>query len=265
MSPFKKILIKISGNRVVQGVLEKRVKRLQFLMGIGAGSGVSSSGEVSVMHTLKGRSTPPYCIFDVGSNKGQFLRLVLNSTTADTVSIHCFEPGRETFKALSDSFSADERIRLNNLGLGKDKGEATLYFDEAGSGLASLSQRRLGHYGIDFNKSEVVGIDTIDNYCSENGIDHIHWLKIDIEGHELDALAGAGSMFDERAIDIVTFEFGGCNIDTRTFFQDFWYFFRGVDMDLFRIAPSGYLHPIRTYQEIHEQFRTKNFAALSRR
>ena len=34
-------------------------------------------------------------------------------------------------------------------------------------------------------------IDTIDNYCAENSIDHIHLLKIDIEGHELDVLSGA--------------------------------------------------------------------------
>ena len=143
------------------------------------------------------------------------------------------------------------------------KREAVLHFNSVGSGLASLTKRRLDHFGIDFNKSEKVEISTIDNYCSENAINHIHLLKIDIEGHELDALAGARRMFDKKSIDIVTFEFGGCNIDTRTFFQDFWYFFSEINMKMFRITPSGYLYPIESYNEIYEQFRTINFIATS--
>ncbi len=154
------------------------------------------------------------------------------------------------------------RISLNNIGIGKECGEAILHFDSAGSGLASLTKRRLDHFGVDFSKTEKVEISTIDNYCSKNAINHIHLLKLDIEGHELDALAGAKTMLNNKSIDIVTFEFGGCNIDTRTFFQDFWYFFTGLNMTIFRITPSGYLHPIDSYEEIHEQFRTMNFIAM---
>jgi hypothetical protein len=125
-------------------------------------------------------------------------------------------------------------------------------------------KRLLIHFNIDFAKSEMVKVNTIDNYCEENQIDHIHLLKIDIEGHEYDALLGAEKMFALNAIDIVAFEFGGCNIDTRTFFQDFWYFFNEKGFKLFRITPSGYLHPINSYKEIHEQFRTANFIAVAK-
>ena len=69
-------------------------------------------------------------------------------------------------------------------------------------------------------------------------------------------------MFNKQKINIVTFEFGGCNIDTRSFFQDFYYFFKDVQMDIFRITPSGYLYPINSYKEIFEQFRTTNFVAM---
>jgi len=263
MSILKKFLIKASGNRFIQGVLEKNVQASQDLMGIGSGGGVLSSGEQAIFYVLKQRLKPPYCIFDVGSNKGQFLQLILDNITVDDFSIHCFEPGHETFKILAESSKEDKRIKLNNIGIGKAKGVAILHFNSIGSGLASLTKRRLDHFGIDFNKSEKVGISTIDDYCSENAIKHIHLLKIDIEGHELDALVGARRMFDNKSIDIVTFEFGGCNIDTRTFFQDFWYFFSEINMKIFRITPSGYLHAIESYKEIHEQFRTINFIAIS--
>ena len=263
MSVIKSAIIKVSGNHLIQSLLEKNVLVSQYLMGVGSGGGVSSSGEQAIFQVLQQRIKPPYCIFDIGSNKGQFLQLILDSISVNDFSIHCFEPGHETFSILVEASKKDKRIKLNNIGLGKEKSEAVLHYDSAGSGLASLTKRKLDHFNIDFSKEEKVKIDTIDNYCSENAIEHIHLLKIDIEGHELDALAGAKEMFASKSIDIVTFEFGGCNIDTRTFFQDFWYFFHEANFRIFRITPSGYLYPLKSYKEIYEQFRTINFIAIS--
>jgi hypothetical protein len=70
-------------------------------------------------------------------------------------------------------------------------------------------------------------------------------------------------MLRERRIDRILFEFGGCNIDSRSYFQDFYYFLRNFGFtQLFRLAPSGYLVPIPKYREIDEQFRTTNFVAI---
>lgn len=263
VSILKKMMIKISGNRPMQRVMEKNIRSWHSLMGIGSGDEVLSSGERAVFQYLRQRFRPPYCIFDVGANAGQFLQLILSNLPVNDVSIHCFEPGKETFKRLSESAEADGHIVLNNVGVGREKGEARLYFDKAGSGLASLTKRRLDHLGIDFGKSEHVVITTIDKYCVEKKIGHIHLLKLDIEGHELDALEGARKMFEANSVSMVTFEFGGCNIDTRTFFQDFWYFFKEFHMELFRITPSGYLFHLESYKEIYEQFRTTNFLAIA--
>jgi hypothetical protein len=75
-------------------------------------------------------------------------------------------------------------------------------------------------------------------------------------------LAGASAMLEQGKVDIVVFEFGGCNIDTRSFFQDFYYLFTLLKMKLFRITPSAYLYPIYSYHEVFEQFRTTNFVAV---
>jgi FkbM family methyltransferase len=263
LSAFENLIFKISSNGLMQSLLEKNVLYSQYLMGIGSGADVFSSGERGIFYRLKKRTSSPYCIFDVGSNKGQFLQLIIESIDFDDLSVHCFEPGNQTFKSLIKIAHNDKRIKLNNIGIGKEKGCALLHYDDPGSGLASLTKRKLDHWNIDFSKTEDVEIDTIDNYCSDNSISHIHLLKIDIEGHELDALAGAKKMFATNSIDMVAFEFGGCNIDTRTFFQDFYYFFVERNFNIFRITPSGYLHPIESYKEIHEQFRTINFLAIS--
>jgi FkbM family methyltransferase len=263
---LKRVLSKLSGSSHVQRCLERNVRVSQYLLGIGSGSDVSSSGEQAIFRVLKQRIRPPYCIFDVGSNIGQFLQVVLDNIAPADLSIHCFEPGHETFKSLVEFYKTltkRQGIKLNNIGIGKEQGEGVLHFDRFGSGLASLTKRKLDHHGIDFEKSEKVEIGTIDNYCLENAINQIHLLKIDIEGHELDALVGATRMFETKSIDMVSFEFGGTNIDTRTFFRDFWYFFSGAKMRIFRITPSGYLSPIDAYNEIHEQFAATNFIAVS--
>jgi hypothetical protein len=72
----------------------------------------------------------------------------------------------------------------------------------------------------------------------------------------MDAFIGFGKAINY--IDLIQFEFGGCNIDTRIFFQDFWYFFKKKGFDLFRISPLGII-PITNYKESDEYFTTSNY------
>ena len=261
MSLLKMLLIRITGNSFAQRLLEKNVGVAQSLMGIGSGAGVEFSGEKVVLDVLVQKYKPPYYIFDVGSNKGQYHNLILKLLPLNHLYVHCFEPGSTAFGLLVENSRHNDRIKLNNIALGKEAGEVTLYFDKPGSGLASLTKRKLDHFNIYFSQSEMVTMRTLDDYCLENGIARIHLLKLDVEGHELDVLAGSSNMLQKDAIDMVVFEFGGCNIDSRSYFQDFYYLF-GKKMQLFRITPSGYLYPITSYREILEQFRTTNFIAM---
>ncbi|WP_236618346.1 FkbM family methyltransferase [Rhodopirellula europaea] len=233
----------------------------QKMMGIGSGAGVLNSGEAAVFPLLPRQPSEPLVVFDVGSNHGQFLNLTRRSLAGTDFLIHCFEPGQKTFESLS-SQETDSRVTLNNIAVGNCEESRTLFYDQYGSGMASLTKRELNHRGIQFDKSEEVSVTTIDRYCEKHGIQGIDLLKLDIEGHELDALKGADETFSRNAIRLVTFEMGGCNIDTRTFFRDFWNFFTQRNMSLHRITPSGSLIKIRRYKESHEQFRTTNFLAI---
>jgi len=243
---------------------DKQLKELQAKVGIGIGSDVTTSGEAVVFEILKQKITPPYCIFDVGSNKGQFATLIIDNIQFEYSSIHCFEPVKKTFEMLKDNINKrciDKRIILNNIGIGSKEEKATLYYDTEGSGLASLTRRKLDYANIYFNLFEKATISTIDGYCEKNSIDHIHLLKLDTEGHELFALGGATNMLDKDNIDLILFEFGGCNIDTRIFFKDFWYFLTGYNFRIYRITPNSGVCYIPKYNEIHEQFRTTNYLA----
>jgi FkbM family methyltransferase len=263
MNLIKKIFTILTGNSVLQYLLNKNINYSLKLMGIGIGADVQSSGEFSIVNKLKQLNKPNLCIFDVGANIGNFSEMILSSfNIPEFVSIHCFEPSKKTFALLSTNLGKVKNVYLNNFGFGKEKGEFNLYYDKEGSGLASLTKRKLDHFNIEFTESEKVDIDTIDNYCVKNNIQNIDLLKIDVEGNELDVLTGAKQMFENNKIKMVSFEFGGCNIDTRTYFQDFYYFFAEKNFRIFRITPSGFLYLIETYNEYLEQFSTTNFLAI---
>ena len=260
----------MTGNSLAQRCLEGVVILAQYLMGIGSGGLVANSGEKIALtltiskhnnHKLIEHSEErPICIFDIGANVGQFAGVAKNVLKDIPYSIHCFEPSGYTFERLKANIKDDKRFCLNNIAIGKNVETSTLFYDEAGSGLASMTKRNLEHFGIDFSLSESILVDTVDNYCERVRIEKIDLLKMDVEGHELDVLSGAARLLEERRIQSILFEFGGCNIDTRSFLQDYFYFFKKYgNIRIFRITPSGYLSPIDLYREINEQFRTTNF------
>jgi hypothetical protein len=138
--------------------------------------------------------------------------------------------------------------------------KAILYADKKGSGLGSLTNRRLDHFNINLDHQEEVSVETLDGFLLNrfpNLIPNI--LKMDVEGHEFEILQGASETLKD--IRIVQFEFGGSNIDTKTFFQDFWYFFMELGFQIYRLTPSG-PKIIGAYSEQDETFRATNYFAI---
>jgi len=82
MSIFNKAIKALSKNFKIQAALERIVIDIQYIQGIGAGSNVQSSGEFMVFKLLRNLKGP-YCCFDVGSNKGQYLSLLLDNLGTD--------------------------------------------------------------------------------------------------------------------------------------------------------------------------------------
>lgn len=243
------------------------ILQAQGKLGIGSGGRVGASGEEVAFRILAVTSAaapvPDLCVFDVGANQGQYLETAIHWLADRPRSIHAFEPSAATFRILAQRFGHVPGVRLNSFGLGERAGECDLFSDEEGSGLASLTKRQLEHLGIRHQQSERVRIETLDGYCATHGIELIDLLKIDVEGHELDVLQGAADMLSRRRIRMVTFEFGGCNIDTKTFVREFWQLFTLHGMTSFhRIMPSGRLFRIDRYTEILELFLTTNFLVV---
>ena len=125
--------------------------------------------------------------------------------------------------------------------------------------MASVYKRKLDHFNIYMNQSEEIEIQTLDAFCKDHKIERIHLLKLDVEGHEKKVLDGASRMLKSGAIDFIQFEFGSCNIDSKTYFQDFYYLLKD-NYKIYRILKNG-LYQLNQYKEIYEAFSTTNYLA----
>ena len=228
-----------------------------YLQGKGYGAATITQ-EVLAARASLGRA--PILAIDVGGNVGDYAAELRRREAA--VEIHIFEPSPTNVTKLRARFAADPLISVNGQALSDAAGPVTLFADEPGSGLGSLTQRKLDHFGIRFDRTERVEAIRFEDYWTRAlGSRPIDIAKIDVEGHELAVLAGFGKALD--ATTVVQVEFGGCNIDTRTFFRDFYDLFREHGFDLHRVTPFG-LQRIAQYREADEFFSTTNFIACRR-
>lgn len=238
-------------------ILSLLQRLLDLSQGIGYGS-YSINKEVNSFYSF----IPDGKIFvDVGGNKGLYSEALCNRFSPN--QIHIFEPASTNIEILKAKFYKCDNIFINGCGLSNVNTDSVLYSDESGSGLGSLTKRNLEHFGIDFSLKENIKLQRFDDYWKINiSSNFIDLFKIDVEGHELKVLEGIGSKISN--IKVIQFEFGGCNIDTKTYFQDFWYFFKNHDFEMFRITPFG-IFKIGKYKEEYERFQTTNYVCVNKR
>ena len=215
--------------------------------------------EVKLLHKLLG--VRPNLAIDIGGNVGEYTAELRKRNPS--LEIHIFEPAATNLQKLGVRFKDDNLIRLVPFAVSDTLGSATLFSDKHGSGLGSLTKRKLQHFNIPFETIETINTLRFEDYW-KNVLDsrQLDVVKIDIEGHELSALKGFGTAI--QATRVIQFEFGGCNIDTRTFFQDYWYFFKEHNFDIYRITPLG-SEKITHYKESDEVFLTTNYIAVNKK
>jgi FkbM family methyltransferase len=257
------LLDSILGKKSFQALFE-RLHRLALKgMNYGRASDYIHNGEVVVLRSVREivRSEAPV-LFDVGANKGQFTKRVIETWGTRSYQLYAFEPSAKTFEILKAEIPASSSVHLINLGLGEKKEHVDLFYDKVGSGLASVYPRDLAFKNIVFSSHETISVTTLDVFCGENNISFIDFLKLDVEGHELAVLNGGKGMFEKGGVHIVQFEFGGCSIDSRTFFKDYFNFF-AKDFILYRIVSDG-LNEIKEYSVNLEVFQSANYLAIKK-
>jgi FkbM family methyltransferase len=256
----------IVGKKRFQAIFELFYEFSLKGMNIGMGRAFRVSGEKWVVDFVERtfrESANPIVMLDAGANDGEHARYALQ-TFGSAFRVYSCEPMPGAFDKLVANTSGFANATNLNVALGDQAGVAAIYSPTPQSVLASLHQ-------IDFHgyedkpavKAFECVVRTLDSICESEGIERIHFLKIDVEGYELNVLKGAERMLQSEAIDVIQFEFGGTiNPQLRIFFKDFWDELCDK-YSIYRVLQDG-LRPIAKYHVKHEQYFCTNFLAIRR-
>jgi len=198
--------------------------------------------------------------FDVGANSGYFAKKVLEIFN-DNIDVHCFEPSSFTYQRLIETLG--NSVKSYKFALSNMDGESTLHADADGSGMASIVDTTYAPpFGISPTKHERIATQTIDHFCEKNSIGKVHFLKMDVEGHEYSILEGAQKRLNEKSFDFIQFEFGRINIDSGIPLKKFYKMLHN-DYDIYRIIKTG-LVPQFEYNYEYEIYLGTNFLAVNK-
>jgi FkbM family methyltransferase len=147
-------------------------------------------------------------MLDLGANIGNHAVFLSRSFSR----ILCFEPSPFIAERLKNN------IRLNNLTnievhtVGLSNREATLHYklDTSGNFGASHFLSEAGEQTIE------LPVCRGDDYLSRNGVNRVHFIKVDVEHHELEVFEGL-TLTVSRCRPIIAFEFHGTSLGSAYF------------------------------------------------
>ena len=222
-------------------------------LGINIDHGIETGGEDRLLRRLFEKTKGMAC-FDVGGNVGDYTVALLEKG-ASRVAV--FEPAREPFGRLRARFFNEPRVSAFQMALGEKEGVVDFYeaVKESDSVLATRDAS-IAPESMDRFVKHSVQITTVDAISRELG-----WLpqfiKIDVEGFELEVLSGARDLIASGELVYVQFEFGPHHLKRRQNINDFMAVLS--DFDFYRLAThslrpladgSHYLHNIYAYSNI---------------
>lgn len=141
-------------------------------------------------------------LFDIGANLG-----VVSAYLAKLypeADIYSFEPSPVMYQALQSTIHANgfTNIRAENMAVTDIVGEVLFNTHPDCRATAKISNS-------DNQNSNIVSVDatTLDAFVIKEKIDHIDFLKVDVEGFEAKVFEGAQDLLQNKKIDYIYFEY----------------------------------------------------------
>jgi FkbM family methyltransferase len=175
-------------------------------------------------------------IFDCGGHKGE--TSVKYRELFPLAKIYSFEPSLDLFKELKQKAAELGNIYPVPLAVMDKPGEVR-YFEYNFSGYNSMGRCTVP--GIKMITEYNVASCTIDDFCTDQKIEHIDILKLDIQGSELKALQGAERMLSEQRVSLIFTEvMFGPEYDQQTYYHELASFLAKYGYQLFRFYELAY-------------------------
>ena len=131
------------------------------------------------------------CVFDIGANRGQFALAARNNFP--TAKIFCFEPLTEPVNVLKKVFENDSLVTINEMAIGETNAHATMHVskqDDSSSLLPISSMQSTIYPGTEEKETRSVQVKPLDAVISSSEIEQPAFLKIDVQGFEMEVLRG---------------------------------------------------------------------------
>ena len=194
--------------------LAKRVERYRELRRLGLSAGDAASAVISASAWSSflearldllpdGFKQKAKCIVDVGANRGDWSSSVLQFLRPQRLI--ALEPNPPVFDGLVKRLQSESAAKVLNVAASSQPGELPFHIT-GGSQCASLLKPAGGMvdlYGGDFaeEKTITVRVDTLDRLLAECPL--ISLLKIDVQGYEREALAGAHEVLKKTQLVLI--------------------------------------------------------------
>lgn len=143
-------------------------------------------------------------IYDVGANRGNTIKSFLAYFPHS--KIIAFEPYPGLVEELKLQFGTNPDIVIDNSGISNIKGELLFYVNKSVDTSSFLPSQLTGLNSdpqVKNIEQITVPVKTITDSLEENNLEHIHILKLDIQGSELNALKGAENLLKNQQIDLI--------------------------------------------------------------
>ena len=204
----------------------------------------SSNPMINGEHLLAEKLVPRCkTVFDVGARTDDYL-VRLNPDC----HFHLFEPMADSFAQLQQKTGADANVSLVNTALGSENWQVFIHPDTQ-----SIHMRPNGGC-----EPVPITIQTLDGYCQQSKVESIDFMKIDVEGYELDVLRG-GETTIRNCVRTIQFEYGGTYEEVGITLRDVIDFL-GDGWTIYRVRPTGLEH-ISSYDPSLEDYRYSNYVA----
>jgi FkbM family methyltransferase len=182
-------------------------------------------------------------IFDIGCRED--IDYIENSCDKSR-EFHLFDPDPNFVQKCYDKLELlnpiddiENLIYLNAIGLGSEEGEMS-YYPNTQSFVFRTHHCQSQDIGISFP------VKKLDNYCEENFVKKIDFLKIDTEGMEMDIFLG-GKDIIKNSTKVIQFEFASTTIDRNIDADDLVGWIKN-DFDLY-LQKVAVEHPYHQYND----------------
>ncbi|MFT3932731.1 MAG: FkbM family methyltransferase [Chitinophagaceae bacterium] len=152
-------------------------------------------------------------IMDIGAFQGIMTKTFLEAFPL--ASIITVEPTKDSYEILKSEFSTNKRVVLENCGVGKE--ESTIEFKVFENGELNSFKSNINNDEAEALETVKIPVHTLDYILKNSMPEHksIDFLKIDVEGFEMEVLQGANSLLNDNEIGCIFIEAGFCEDDER--------------------------------------------------